>query len=87
MSSLQVTLPDGSVQGVPQGTRPIDIARSISTRLADDAIVARVNGNLWDLNRSLEADSQVEILTPNNPEALEVYGQYRQLECLGYTSP
>src|SRR5215472_8680409 len=73
MSSLQVTLPDGSVQRVPQGTRPIDIARSISPRLADDAIVARVNGNLWDLHRSLESDSKVEILTPRNPEALEVY--------------
>ena len=73
MSSLQVTLPDGSVQSVPQGARPIDIARSISPRLADDAIVARVNGDLWDLNRSLESDSKVEILTPRNPEALEVY--------------
>ncbi|HLH44489.1 MAG TPA: threonine--tRNA ligase [Bryobacteraceae bacterium] len=73
MSSLQVTLPDGSVQSVPQGTRPIDIARSISPRLADDAIVARVNGELWDLNRSLEGDSKLEILTPKNPEALEVY--------------
>ncbi|HEY7333907.1 MAG TPA: threonine--tRNA ligase [Bryobacteraceae bacterium] len=73
MSSLQVTLPDGSVQSVPQETRPIDVARSISSRLADDAIVARVNGQLWDLNRALESDSKLEILTPRNPEALEVY--------------
>src|SRR5215469_6900243 len=73
MSSLQVTLPDGSVQSVPQGARRIDIARSISPRITDDAIVARVNGDLWDLNRSLESDSKVEILTPRNPEALEVY--------------
>jgi threonyl-tRNA synthetase len=71
--SLQVTLPDGSVQTVAPGTRPIDVAKSISSRLADDAIVARVNGNLWDLNRPLEADSKLEILTPRNPEALEVY--------------
>ncbi|HEY6344678.1 MAG TPA: threonine--tRNA ligase [Bryobacteraceae bacterium] len=71
--SLQVTLPDGSAQTVAQGTRPIDVARSISSRLADDAIVARVNGDLWDLNRPLEADSKLEILTPRNPEALEVY--------------
>src|SRR5215467_8608151 len=73
MSSLQVTLPDGSVQSVPQGTRPIDVARSISSRLADDAIVARVNGDLWDLNRPLDGDAKLEILTPRNPEALEVY--------------
>src|SRR5216683_2129375 len=73
MSNLQVTLPDGSVQSVPPGATPIDIARSISPRLAEDALVARVNGELWDLKRPLERDSSVQILTPKNPEALEVY--------------
>src|SRR3954470_21667186 len=73
MSNLQVTLPDGSVQSVPAGAAPIDVARSISPRLADDALVAKVNGNLWDLGRPLEADSTLQILTPKNPEALEVY--------------
>src|ERR1051325_3863727 len=71
--SLQVTLPDGSVKSVEAGAAPIDIAREISTRLADDAIVARVDGNLWDLNRALESDAKLEILTTKNPEALEVY--------------
>ncbi len=55
MSSFTVTLPDGSQQTVPQGTRPIDIANSISPRLASDAIVARVNGDLFDLTRPLES--------------------------------
>src|ERR1700726_2252818 len=73
MSNLQVTLPDGSVQTVPAGAAPIDVARSISPRLADDALVANVNGDLWDLNRPLEADATLQILTPKNPEALEVY--------------
>src|SRR5882757_9050866 len=73
MSNLQVTLPDGSVQSVPAGAAPIDVARSISPRLADDALVAKVNGNLWDLDRPLEADSTLQILTPKKPEALEVY--------------
>src|SRR5258708_17267423 len=73
MSNLQVTLPDGSVQHVPAGAAAIGVARSISPRLADDALVAKVNGNLWDLNRPLEADSTLQILTPKNPEALEVY--------------
>ena len=73
MSNLQVTLPDGSVQSVVAGTRPLDVARSISPRLADDAIVARVNGELWDLTRAFEGDSQLQILTTRNPEALEVY--------------
>ncbi|MDP9113597.1 MAG: threonine--tRNA ligase [Acidobacteriota bacterium] len=73
MSNFQVTLPDGSVQNVPAGAAPIDVARSISPRLADDALVAKVNGDLWDLNRPLEADAKLQILTPKNPEALEVY--------------
>src|SRR5260370_9316500 len=71
--SIQVTLPDGSVQTVAPGARPIDVAKGISTRLADDAIVARVNGDLWDLNRPFESDSTLQILTTKNPEALEVY--------------
>ena len=71
--SLTVTLPDGSQQPVPDGTRPIDIAKSISPRLANDAIVARVDGELFDLTRPLEDDAKVEILTPKNPEALQVY--------------
>ncbi|MBV9158863.1 MAG: threonine--tRNA ligase, partial [Acidobacteriaceae bacterium] len=73
MSSLTITLPDGSQQAVAQGTRPIDVAKSISPRLAGDAIVARVNGELYDLTRPLEADAKLEILTSKNPEALQVY--------------
>jgi threonyl-tRNA synthetase len=73
MSDLHITLPDGSVKDVPTGTTPLDVARQISTRLADDAIVARLDGNLWDLTRPLESDAKLEILTTRNPEALEVY--------------
>jgi threonyl-tRNA synthetase len=72
MNNLQVTLPDGSVQTLPQGSRPIDAAQKISQRLADDAIVARVNGDLWDLNRPFESDASLQILTSKSPEALEV---------------
>jgi threonyl-tRNA synthetase len=73
MSNITITLPDGSQQQVPHGTKPLDIARSISPRLADDAVVARINGDLYDLARPLEADAKLEILTSKNPEALEVY--------------
>ena len=41
--------------------------------LADAAIVARVNGQLYDLTRPFEADASLEILTAKNPEALKVY--------------
>jgi threonyl-tRNA synthetase len=73
MSGITVTLPDGSQQHVPAGTSPLDIAKSISPRLADDAVVAKVNGDLYDLTRPLESDATVQILTSKNPEALEVY--------------
>jgi len=71
--TVNVTLPDGSVQSVPAGTRPIDVARSISPRLADDAVVAKVNDELFDLTRPLEGDANLQILTSKNPEALNVY--------------
>src|SRR5437868_1429870 len=73
MSNIEITLPDGSKQSVAAGTPPIDVAKSISPRLADAAIVARVNGELYDLTRPLEQDARLEILTNKNPEALEVY--------------
>jgi threonyl-tRNA synthetase len=73
MSGITVSLPDGSKQSYPAGVKPIDIAQAISPRLADEAIVAQVNGELWDLTRPLTGDAEVRILTARNPEALEVY--------------
>ena len=71
--SLTITLPDGSQKSVPEGSSPLDIAKSIGPRLADDAVVARVDGQLWDLTRPFENNAQLEILTSKNPEALQVY--------------
>jgi threonyl-tRNA synthetase len=71
--SITVTLPDGNKQAVADGMSPIDIARSISQRLAQDAVVARVNGQLYDLTRPLDGDASLEILTSRHPEALHVY--------------
>ena len=73
MSSFIVTLPDGSQQTVSAGTRPLDVAKQISPRLAGDAIVAKVNGELWDLTRPIENDASLEILTTKSLEALQVY--------------
>jgi threonyl-tRNA synthetase len=73
MSSFTLTLPDGSQHTLPAGTRPIDVAQRVSPRLASEAIVAKVNGTLWDLTRPVEDDAAVEILTPKNPESLNVY--------------
>jgi threonyl-tRNA synthetase len=71
--SITITLPDGSQQPHPIGTKPIDIAKAISPRLADDAVVARINGDLYDLTRPLDRDATLQVLTSKNPEALQVY--------------
>ncbi|HYX68033.1 MAG TPA: TGS domain-containing protein, partial [Terriglobales bacterium] len=71
--SIHIKLPDGSVREVPKGTTALEIARSISPRLAEAALVARTNGNLIDLARPLEKDTELRILTAKDPEALEVF--------------
>ena len=71
--TVQVKLPDGSAKEVAKGTTPLDIAREISPRLADAAIVAKSNGTLIDLRRPLEKDTELRILTPKDPEALQVF--------------
>ncbi len=73
MSEITITLPDGTEQRVPAGTTPLEVAKSISRRLADDAIVAKVNGQLYDLTRPLECDASFSVLTARDSEALEVY--------------
>ena len=71
--SIHVKLPDGSVKEVPKGTTALDIAKSISPRLADAALAAKSNGDLIDLTRPLEKDTDLRLLTDRDPEALEVY--------------
>jgi threonyl-tRNA synthetase len=73
MDTIQVTLPDGKALSVPRGTTPAEIARQISHSLAKEAIVARINGDLIDLSRPLEADAKLSILTDKDPQALEVF--------------
>src|ERR1700735_256519 len=71
--SIHVKLPDGSVKDVPKGTTALDIAKSISPRLADAALAAKTNGALIDLTRPLEKDTDLRLLTEKDPEAPEVY--------------
>jgi threonyl-tRNA synthetase len=73
MSSIVITLPDGSQKPVESGTRPIDVAQAISPRLADAAIAAKVDGELVDLNRPIDKDASVQILTAKDPESLYIY--------------
>ncbi len=71
--SIHVKLPDGSVKDVPKGTSALDIAKSIGQRLADATLVAKTNGDLIDVTKPLEKDTDLRLLTDRDPEALEVY--------------
>ncbi|MBA3258265.1 MAG: threonine--tRNA ligase [Gemmatimonadales bacterium] len=70
--SVRVTLPDGSAREVPAGTTPRQIAEGIGPGLARAALAARVDGAVRDLDRPLENDASLALLTDRDPEALEV---------------
>jgi threonyl-tRNA synthetase len=67
-----VTLPDGSQREVPAGTTARQVAEGIGAGLARAALAARVNGQIRDLDRPIESDASVAILTERDPEALEL---------------
>lgn len=60
---FRITLPDGSVREVAPGTTPADIAAAIGPGLAKAAIAARVDGELRDIGRAFEGDSQLALVT------------------------
>jgi threonyl-tRNA synthetase len=72
MSSIKITLPDGSVREVPRGTTAQEIAASIGKNLEKAALAARVNGDLYDLNRPLTGDCKLQLITRDSKDALEV---------------
>jgi threonyl-tRNA synthetase len=71
-SSIRVTLPDGTVREYPAGTTVHDIAASIGSRLAQAALAGKVNGEVVEVNRPLEGDVALEIITERSEGALEV---------------
>jgi len=72
MSELTITLPDGTQKSFPTGTTGLDVATSISPRLADAAIAVLVDGKAFDLKRALPGDCSLRILTTRDPESLEI---------------
>ncbi|HXO38080.1 MAG TPA: threonine--tRNA ligase [Candidatus Acidoferrum sp.] len=67
--NIQVTLPDGSKKEVPQGTTPLDIARSISPRLADAALVAKIKPSAITPNDADGLQSEDAGKTPSSMHA------------------
>ncbi len=70
---FKISLPDGSVREVPEGSTPADVAAAIGPGLAKAALAARVDGELRDLNRPIESDSTLALVTSRDEaEALEL---------------
>jgi threonyl-tRNA synthetase len=69
---LIITLPDNSKKSYKKPVTSFQIANDISTKLASEAFVSYVNGELWDLARLIETDSIVSILTKKNEEILKI---------------
>ncbi len=67
-----IRLPDGAKRDYPGAVTGAAIADSISKNLARDALAVRVNGELWDLNREIEQDAAIEIVTRDCDDGLEL---------------
>ncbi len=73
MDTIQITLPDGATREFPRGSTAAQVAAQISPRLAKEALVARIDGELIDLSRPLDRDVNLSILTAKDPDAVQVF--------------
>ena len=70
---VKVQLQDGTSREYNQGVTVQEIAQDISRGLAKKALAGKVDGKLVDLSHALQGDVQLEIITPESPEALNIY--------------
>lgn len=69
---ISISLKDGSVRSFAEGATYLDVAASISSRLAKEAVAAKANGQVVDLSRRLEDGVTVELLTLKDDEGVDV---------------
>jgi len=70
---FRISLPDGSVREMPEGSTPADVAAAIGPGLAKAALAARVNGELRDITRPFEDDAELALVTARDEkDALEL---------------
>ena len=65
---IKITFPDGSVREFAKGTTAMQIAESISSRLAQEVLAASVNGEVWDLTRPINEDAAVKLFKWDDEE-------------------
>ncbi len=70
---IKITFPDGAVREYEKGTTSLDVAKSISEGLARVVLAAKVNGEVRDLNRPLDADATVQFLKWDDKEGKQTY--------------
>ncbi len=70
---IKITFPDGSVREFAKGTTSMQIAESISSRLAQDVLAAKVNGQVWDLTRPIDEDATIELLKWEDEDGKHAY--------------
>ncbi len=73
MNTIKIKFPDGSIKEFEKGITPLQIAQQISSRLAEEALVAKINGKLKDLSTQIYDDAEIEILTFDDNEGKETY--------------
>ena len=72
--SIKISLPDGkSLDGIAYKTTPLDVAGGISQGLQVNAVVAKVDGILWDVHRPLESDCCLALISFGDAEAKKVF--------------
>lgn len=70
---MNIKFPDGSIKQFDDGTTPLQIAESISPRLAQDVLAATVNGEEWDLTRPIVADAELKLFKWDDPEGKHAF--------------
>ncbi|HXY92108.1 MAG TPA: threonine--tRNA ligase [Acidimicrobiia bacterium] len=71
-ADITITLPNGDARVYPSGTTPADVAASIGAGLARAALAAKVDGDWVDLDRPIDHDANLAIVTPDTPDGREV---------------
>ena len=70
---INITFPDNSVKQFESGITPLQIAESISPRLAQDVLAASVNDEEWDLTRPINEDASVRLFKWDDPEGKHAF--------------
>ncbi len=70
---IKITFPDNSVKEFESGVTPLQIAESISPRLAQDVLAASVNDQEWDLTRPIAEDANIKLFKWDDAEGKHAF--------------